>query len=173
VEETLTEPEEVRAEAESPETRPETEEEAGLGLEPPSGPEETEEGSASEAGFQSVEFPELEDESSAGARFDGGANAGASGDSRPSPAAAVPAREELEAVTDLEVLPDMDSLEEGENPESREELGESGPLDAGPSTRRAPSTPREMRQAQIEETVKDQDPENLARAVRTFLKKDQ
>jgi hypothetical protein len=30
-----------------------------------------------------------------------------------------------------------------------------------------------MRQAQIEETVRDQDPENLARAVRTFLKKDQ
>jgi hypothetical protein len=73
---------------------------------------------------------------------------------------------------DLEVLPEFDALDS---------VGglDGEPLPAGPPgeseapARRTPATPREMRQAQIEETVRDQDPENLARAVRTFLKKDQ
>ena len=70
--------------------------------------------------------------------------------------------------TDLELLPEFDDIDEAaglasepaaEEPESPE--------------RRPPSTPREIRQARIEETIRDQDPEHLARAVRTFLKKDQ
>ena len=74
---------------------------------------------------------------------------------------------------DLEVLPEIEGVDEGEASGSFEPLPDEGSEDGGQPARRVPSTPREMRQAQIEETVKDQDPENLARAVRTFLKKDQ
>jgi len=43
-----------------------------------------------------------------------------------------------------------------------------------PTDEASPSAPKESRRsAQVEEVVKDQDPENLARAVRTFMKKDQ
>ena len=76
-----------------------------------------------------------------------------------------------EGAGDLELLPEIDALEDagglGGGPEGPE------PVESEPPVRTTPQTPREMRQAQIEEAVKDQDPEDLARAVRTFLKKDQ
>jgi hypothetical protein len=69
---------------------------------------------------------------------------------------------------DPEILPEFDAIEDVADLVS-------GPSDEEPesSDRRPPATPREMRQSRIEEAIKDQDPENLARAVRTFLKKDQ
>jgi hypothetical protein len=73
---------------------------------------------------------------------------------------------------DLEVLPEFDAFD-GVGDTATEPSAEGLPGEEETPTRRAPATPRELRQAQIEETVKDQDPENLARAVRTFLKKDQ
>jgi hypothetical protein len=55
---------------------------------------------------------------------------------------------------DLDTLPDIDQF--------------------GPAAEEPSSAPKESRRnAQVEEVVKDQDPENLARAVRTFMKKDQ
>ena len=43
-----------------------------------------------------------------------------------------------------------------------------------PAAEEAPSTPKPSRMnAEVEKVVRDQDPENLARAVRTFMKKDQ
>ena len=73
---------------------------------------------------------------------------------------------------DIEVLPEIDALGDGGSPFAGEPE-EADPAQGSRPVRAAPPTRREMRQAQIEETVKDQDPENLARAVRTFLKKDQ
>ena len=76
-------------------------------------------------------------------------------------------------VPDLDILPDIDEPED--QPGSGAVLDSESPGLGGAdqSLRRTPTTPREMRKAQIEATVKDQDPEYLARAVRTFLKKDQ
>jgi hypothetical protein len=59
-----------------------------------------------------------------------------------------------------DALPDIDSL-------SPETPGQE------PRARKTAPTRREMRQAQIEETVRDHDPAELARAVRTIWKKDQ
>lgn len=55
---------------------------------------------------------------------------------------------------DLDTLPDIDQF--------------------NPAAEESPTAPKESRRnARVEEVVKDQDPENLARAVRTFMKKDQ
>ncbi len=55
---------------------------------------------------------------------------------------------------DLDTLPDIDQF--------------------SPAAEESSTAPKESRRnAQVEEIVKDQDPENLARAVRTFMKKDQ
>jgi hypothetical protein len=55
---------------------------------------------------------------------------------------------------DLDTLPDIDQF--------------------SPAAEESSPAPKESRRnAQVEEVVKDQDPENLARAVRTFMKKDQ
>jgi hypothetical protein len=55
---------------------------------------------------------------------------------------------------DLDTLPDIDQL--------------------SPAAEESSTAPKESRRnAQVEEVVKDQDPEILARAVRTFMKKDQ
>jgi hypothetical protein len=69
---------------------------------------------------------------------------------------------------DPEILPEFDAIEDVADLASG--LSDEEPES---SDRRPPATPREMRQSRIEEAIKDQDPENLARAVRTFLKKDQ
>jgi hypothetical protein len=60
----------------------------------------------------------------------------------------------------LDTLPDIDRFEVAT------EAGVDTAADTSPSSR------SEIRNAQVEEVVRDQDPENLARAVRTFLKKD-
>jgi len=80
---------------------------------------------------------------------------------------------EYDGVGDMEVLPEIDAVDDAGGSEFAVEPEEAEAAQGSRPDRRAPSTPREVRQAQIEETVKDQDPENLARAVRTFLKKDQ
>lgn len=55
---------------------------------------------------------------------------------------------------DLDTLPDIDQF--------------------NPAAEESPTTSKKSRMnAQVEKVVKDQDPENLARAVRTFMKKDQ
>jgi hypothetical protein len=76
-----------------------------------------------------------------------------SSDEQTPDSAAVP----LSPVTDfedLDTLPDIDQF--------------------SPAAEESSTTPKESRRnAQVEEVVKDQDPENLARAVRTFMKKDQ
>jgi hypothetical protein len=55
---------------------------------------------------------------------------------------------------DLDMLPDIDQF--------------------SPAAEESSTAPKESRRnAQVEEVVRDQDPENLARAVRTFMKKDQ
>jgi len=55
---------------------------------------------------------------------------------------------------DLDTLPDIDQF--------------------SPAAEESSTAPKKSRRnAQVEEVVKDQDPENLARAVRTFMKKDQ
>jgi len=60
----------------------------------------------------------------------------------------------------LDTLPDIDRFDVAA------EAGADSAADTSPSSR------SEIRNAQVEEVVRDQDPENLARAVRTFLKKD-
>ena len=74
---------------------------------------------------------------------------------------------------EVELLPEFDELEPEGSPAEPGIFEESAGDEAQEPVRKTPSTPREMRQAQIEETVKGQDPEDLAKAVRTFLKKDQ
>jgi len=74
----------------------------------------------------------------------------------PTPEEFVPgtAAEQVEDFEDLDTLPDIDRFSPAEE--------ESTP----------PSKPS-RKNSQVEEVVRDQDPENLARAVRTFMKKDQ
>jgi hypothetical protein len=61
---------------------------------------------------------------------------------------------QVEDFEDLDTLPDMDQF----SPATEES---------------ATPTKPSRRSSQVEEVVRDQDPENLARAVRTFMKKDQ
>jgi hypothetical protein len=79
---------------------------------------------------------------------------GAETEEQPVAAEPIPAAAPETDFEDLDTLPDIDQF----SPTTEESVSPSKPSRAN---------------SQVEEVVRDQDPENLARAVRTFMKKDQ
>jgi hypothetical protein len=81
----------------------------------------------------------------------------------------------LESADTEEELPDQQPAPFGLPPADFEDLDTLPDMDHfSPAAEESPSAPKPSRMnAQVEKVVRDQDPENLARAVRTFMKKDQ